>query len=205
MCKKVNVINKTEKDLTVTVNDVGGDIQIIIERKEAIDLLSLSPGEIFKVNNIEYIVLEELDGNQTAVIRKELLEDDMEFGSDSNWNTSKIKEFLNNAYLHEIEDAFGKDRIVEHTADLMSLDGLDDYGTSIDKVSLLTIDQYRKYRKLLSGNMDRWWWLATSDSTPSGWNSRCVRCVCSDGCVNYNGCGCVRGVRPFFVLKSLNL
>ena len=99
MCKKVNVINKTEKDLTVTVNDVGGDIQIIIERKEDIDLLSLSPGEIFKVNNIEYIVLEQLDGNQTAVIRKELLEDDMEFGSDSNWITSNIKEFLNNAYL----------------------------------------------------------------------------------------------------------
>lgn len=85
MCKEINVINKAEKDLNITVNNVDRNIQIIINTKKTnIDLLVLKAGETFKVNNVEYIVLEQLDGNQTAVIRKELIEDEMEFDSDNN-------------------------------------------------------------------------------------------------------------------------
>lgn len=203
MCKEVNVINKAEESLNVTVNDIDGNTQIIIERKENADLFSLSLGEVFKVDNVEYIVLDQLDGNQTAVIRKELLKGDMEFGDNNNWKTSSLREYLNGKYLEEIENAFGKDRIVEHTVNLLSLDGLDDYGTCEDKVSLLTIDQYREYRKLLGGNLNEWWWLVTPDSTPSGWSSRYVQCVGSYGRVRY--CDCFwggRGVRPFFILQS---
>lgn len=203
MCKEVNVINKAEESLNVTVNDIDGNTQIIIERKENADLFSLSLGEVFKVDNVEYIVLDQLDGNQTAVIRKELLKGDMEFGDNNNWKTSSLREYLNGKYLEEIENAFGKDRIVEHTVNLLSLDGLDDYGTCEDKVSLLTIDQYREYRKLLGGNLNEWWWLVTPDSTPSGWSSRYVRCVCSGGGVGYYDCSWRDGgVRPFFILQS---
>lgn len=203
MCKEVNVINKAEKDLDVTVNNVDGNIQIIISTKKAdIDLLSLKTGEIFEVNNVEYIVLEQLHANQTAVIRKELL-DDMEFGDDNNnWKTSSIRKYLNGDYLKEIEEAFGKDRIVEHKVDLLSLDGLDDYGVSIDKVSLLTIDQYRRYRKVLGDNLENWWWLSTPDSTPSGYSGRYVQYVLSDGDVDFDDCDYVGGVRPFFILQS---
>ena len=140
----VNVINKAEKDL-------------------------LKSGETFKVNKVECIVLEQLGRNQTAVIRKELLEDKKKFDSNNNnWRISSIRGFLNGEYLEEIENVFGKDRIVEHTVDLLSLDGLDDYGTSNDKVSLLTIDQYRKYRKVLGENLDNLWWLLTPNSTLRG-------------------------------------
>lgn len=205
MTNNINVINKTEKDLNVTVKNVDGNIQIIIDKRKAdIDLLSLKGGEVFEANNIEYIVLEQLGGNKTAVIRKELLEDDMQFDFDNNnWKTSSIRKKLNNDYLRELEEAFGKDRIVEHTVDLLSLDGLDDYGTSIDKVSLLTVDQYRKYRKLLGENLDKWWWLITPDSTSSGKEACYVRCVDSGGVVGCDGCGWnVEGVRPFFILQS---
>lgn len=204
MSNNVNVINKAESDLDVVVNNIGGSIQIIIDtKKKELDLLSLKAGEIFKVDGVEYIVLEQLDGNQTTVIRKDLLEDNMEFDSDNNdWKTSSIREYLNGEYLEEIEKAFGKDRIVEHTVDLLSLDGLDDYGMSADKVSLLTIDQYRKYRKILGGNLDSWWWLITPDSTPSGDSLRYVQCVLSVGFVGYRDCGYGRGVRPFFILQS---
>lgn len=200
----VNVINKAENDLNVTVNNVGGEIQIIIEQKSNIDLLSLKAGDVFKVHNIEYIVLEQLANNQTAIIRKDLIEDTMRFDpDDNNWKTSSIRTFLNREYLEEIEEAFGKDRIIDHTVDLLSLDGLDDYGTSVDKVSLLTIDQYRKYRKLLGDNLDNWWWLVTPDSTPSGSSPRCVLHVHSNGLVLFNGCDWDDGgVRPFFILQS---
>lgn len=203
MSNNVNVINKAENDLNVVVNNIDGGIQIIIDtKKKELDLLSLEAGDIFKVDNVEYIVLEQLADNQTAIIRKDLLEDTMEFGSDNNWKTSSIREFLNGEYLKEIEKSFGKDRIVEHSVDLLSLDGLDDYGTSIDKVSMLTIDQYRKYRKVIGKNLDTWWWLITPDSTPSGSSIRYVQCVGSVGCVDYGGCGCDGGVRPFFIVQS---
>lgn len=205
MNNNVNVINKAEKDLDITVNNVDGNIQIVINTKKAdIDLLSLQEGDIFEVDNVEYIVLEQLSNNQTAVIRKELLKNTMEFDSDNNnWKTSSIRDFLNGKYLEEIEGAFGKDRIIEHTVDLLSLDGLDDYGTSSDKISMLTIDQYRKYRKVLGANLHNLWWLLTPDSTTSGNDSRYVLCVDSGGSVYCYGCGwCDGGVRPFFILQS---
>lgn len=204
MINNVNVINKAEKDLDVTVNNVEGSIQIVISTKKSdVNILELNVGDTFNVDDVEYIVLEQLDGNQTAIIRKELLDNDTEFDSDNNnWTTSSIREFLNKKYLDEIEEAFGKDRIVEHTVDLLSLDGLDDYGTSTDKVSLLTIDQYRKYRKVLGEYLDRWWWLLTPDSTPSGESTSCVRCVRSNGLVNCGVCDYGTGVRPFFILQS---
>lgn len=204
MSNNVNVINKAESDLNVTVNNIDGGIQIIIDtKKNEINLLALKAGEIFKVDNVEYIVLDQLDRNQTAIIRKDLLEDTMEFDSDdNNWKTSNIREFLNNKYLEEIEKVFGKNRIVEHTIDLLSLDGLDDYGVSVDKISLLTIDQYRKYRKVLGENLNEWWWLITPDSTSSGHSFRYVRYVYSDGSVNCSDCDFGRGVRPFFIIQS---
>lgn len=205
MSNNVNVINRAEKDLSVIVNNVDGNIQIIIDKKNStIDLLSLKAGEIFNVDNIEYIVLEQLANQQTAVIKKELLEDTMKFDSNNNnWKTSNIRELLNKEYLEKIEKAFGSDRIIEHTVDLLSLDGLDDYGISTDKVSLLTIDQYRKYRKVLGANLNKPWWLVTPDSTSSGYSSSCVRFVCSGGDVSYYGCGWgARGVRPFFIIQS---
>lgn len=205
MSNNVEVINRAEKDLSVIVNNVDGNIQIIIDKKnDTIDLLSLKAGEIFSIDNIEYIVLEQLANQQTAVIKKELLEDTMKFDSNNNnWKTSSVRKLLNKEYLEKIEKAFGSDRIVEHTVDLLSLDGLDDYGISTDKVSLLTIDQYRKYRKVLGANLDKPWWLVTPDSTSSGYSSSFVQFVYSDGDVGCRGCvWCAWGVRPFFIIQS---
>ena len=142
---KVNIINNAEEDLNVIINSVDGVIQVIIEKKMDVNLLSLKVGDIFNMDNVEYIVLEQLEGNQTAIIRKEVLEESMKFDSDNNnWKTSSIRRYLNDEYLREIENVFGRERIIEHIVDLLSLEGLDDYGVSTHKVSFLTIDQYRK-------------------------------------------------------------
>ena len=85
--------------------------------------------------------------------------------------------------------------------DLLSLDGYDDYGRTTDKVSVLTIDQYRKYHKFI-GNVDRWNWLATPDSTPSGTDASSVQIVNDSGDVNWDYSDYCGGVRPFFLLKS---
>ena len=86
--------------------------------------------------------------------------------------------------------------------DLLSLDGLDDYGTvEGDIIAIPNIDIYRRFRKEIT-KLDSWYWLSTPDSTPSGCGSGGVQCVSYGGCVYYDWYGLVRGVRPFFVVES---
>ena len=204
MSQNVNVINNVGKDVVVTVNKENGNTQIVIDLAgNKVELSTLKAGDIFKSNDGEYIVLEQFENGTTAVLRKELLEDTMKFNSDNNnWKLSSIRKYLNGDYLKELNEVFGDENIIEHAVDLLSLDGLDDYGTSIDKVRLLDIDQYRKYRKVIGENKDNWWWLLTPNSTPSGYSSDDVRYVDSGGDVGYCWCDGSGAVRPFFILKS---
>lgn len=215
MTKLINlfkeVLRKMEKEIKISEKDLireDGKWKIILPDnivsmiKGTVQLGGLLPGSIFRDSDgIEYIVLDH-SKDTTAVIHKELLPTKMEFGSTNNWKNSNVRTYLNSTYYQELCKKFGQTNIVEHTTDLFSLDGLDDYGKTRDFVGLLTIDQYRRYRRVLGKNMDSWWWLATPDSTPSGWSSRCVQCVGGDGRVDYCGCGSARGVRPFFVLRN---
>lgn len=198
----VNVINKAKEKVNVEVNEINGSIQIVIDVPPAgKELSSLKPGEVFKKNGTEYIVCEHFENGSTAIIRKECLEDGMEFGDTNNWAESNIRKFLNGEYLKNISEDFGQDNILNHEVDLLSLDGYDDYGRTTDKVSVLTIDRYRKCHKFI-GNVDRWNWLATPDSTPSGTGASRVRIVGGRGCVGWLYSDYCDGVRPFFILKS---
>lgn len=171
-----------------------------------VELSTVKPGQVIKsATSVEYIVLEQLDNGGSKVIRKNLLSESMRFdGDDNNFATSSLNKYLNGEYYKsEILSGFGENVIVDQDLNLLSLDGLDDYGTCKVKVGLLTIDDYRKYRKTcLMENMKNWWWLSTPDSTPSGYGADCVQCVRSGGDVVYGVCRCGRGVRPFFILKS---
>ena len=198
----VNVINKSKEKVNVEVNEINGSIQIVIDVPPAgKELSSFAPGEVFEKNGVKYIVCEHFEGGGTAVVRKECLEDGMEFGDTNNWAESNIRKFLNGEYLKNISEDFGQENILDHEVCLLSLDGYDDYGKTTDKVSVLTIDRYRIYHKLI-GNVNQWNWLATPDSTPSGNSSSYVRIV--GGCGRVDWCysdGCC-GVRPFFLLES---
>lgn len=175
--------------------DIDSDLAELLKRKR---LSEVEPGTVI---NGKYIVLEQLCGAAT-VLRKELLDETMEFDDgNNNWKNSSLRKYLNDTYLKEVEREFGEKNILWHDTNLFSLDGLDDYGHCTDKIGLLSIDQYRKYRKLLTP-VDRAWWLVTPDSTPSGTGSSYVQCVSSYGAVSFDGCRWWHGVRPFFYLKS---
>lgn len=202
----------------ITVNEtdtrVEGDKIIITITTELRSQLGMAPqkkilevpvGKIIKSSiGVEYIVLEHnLDG--TRVIRKDLLNNRMEFdSSNNNYATSDIDRYLNDEYLkNEIIPGFGEGNVMNRDINLLSLDGFDDYGHHTTKIGLLTFDDYRKYHKnILNKNMESWWWLSTPDSTPSGTGDRYVRCVDSGGDVCYVGCDCDGGVRPDLLLKS---
>jgi len=125
-----------------------------------------------------------------------------EFGKTNNYADSYIRKNFNESNLvQELKEKFG-DRLVPIETDLLSLDGFDDYGkVDGDILAIPTIDLYRECRRKIS-NLDIWWWLATPDSTPSGYSSGDVRCVRSGGDVDYYWYGRSGAVRPFFILKS---
>lgn len=95
--------------------------------------------------------------------------------NNNDWKESSLRKYLNGEYLQKFTDV----NLVSWQQDLIIDDGLD-YGSSEDKIFLLTAEQYRKYRKNMRGIMEDWWWLITADSTINHF----VRLVNTDGSLN---------------------
>lgn len=169
-----------------------------------VELSTLNPGDEFKLGEEVFIVLEQTD-NGTRVISKEFAYSDVKFGDCNDWRKSTIrKDLLGKDYYNKISAIVGKDNIIPMVRDLTSLDGLDDFGTCSDVVSLLTAAEYAKYHKILGlkSNYPDWWWLITPASTPRNDYTRRVCCVNSFGFLDWYGCGFCYGVRPFLNLES---
>lgn len=128
--------------------------------------------------------------------------EDSEFGKTNNYRDSYIRKNLNKGDLaRKLREKFG-DQLVSVEMDLLSLDGLDDYGkVNGDILAITTIDLYRDCRRKIT-NLNTWWWLATPNSTPSGYGSDYVQVVNSDGDVYCGWCDNSMAVRPFFIRKS---
>ena len=165
-------------------------------------LADVAVGETFKVGVYEFIVLEH-SKETTAVILKELLFDEKQFGKNNNYNGSFV-DGLCNEFADKLAGIIGNAAIVEHTVDLTADDGLKDYGKIKRRVSLITAEQYRRYVEILDKHkIDAWWWLATAYSTPTHNTPNWVEGVSPSGCIGdsiycYDG----GGVRPFCILKS---
>ena len=177
--------------------------ETLLNAKNSVKLSDLKPKDEFKIGDEVFIVLEQTD-NGTRVIAKEFTYCDVKFGDNSDWKASPIRKTLNNEYFKKIAAIIGEKNILTMDRDLTSLDGLDDYGTCTDKVSLLTSAEYAKYHKILGlkPNYPDWWWLITPASTPSNDYSRRVCIVSSNGFLSWLGCDFSLGVRPFLTLES---
>lgn len=158
-------------------------------------------GKTVEIAGMEWMILDKTEKGYFAVLNgfdgKERV-----FDSDSNnWISSKLREELNTKFLKKIVDELGEDAVIEFDRDLLSLDGQTEYGHYKDKISLLTVDEYRKYRKLLP-NMPKWWWLITPWSTPANDYNSTLTVVSPSGCICglfYDSSG---GVRPVCIFSS---
>lgn len=115
--------------------------------------------------------------------------------------SSDLRNELNTDLRKKIESELGTDSLVEFERNLLSLDGQTEYGTCRDFVSLISVDEYRKYRKLLP-NTERWWWTLTPDSTPCNNDGKWLRVVSPSGSISGDYCFNSRGVRPVCIFSS---
>lgn len=195
----IRINNKVEGLNVIVDKDENSTIDKI---KDRVELGTVSPGQLI---NYKYIVKGVNQDGSIRVFRKYALPDRLRFGDKNNdWRESNHRKYLNNEYYKEICEEFGKENIVDSVSDMLSLDGLDDYGTCVDKVNIMSIDEYRECRRkgLINENLDIPHALLTPDSTPSGIGSVFVDCVRSDGSVRWAGYDGELGLRPAFSLKS---
>lgn len=169
---------------------------------DKVQLSTLKPKDEFKIGDEVFIVLEQSD-NGTKVISKEFAYTNEAFGDCSDWKKSPIRILLNGDYYNKIAKLVGASNIIPMERDLTSLDGLDDYGTCNDKISLLSASEYAKYHKILGlkSNYPDWWVIITPASTPSNGYSRSICCVCYDSFLYWDNCDVHYKIRPFFNLE----
>lgn len=171
------------------------------KKEEKVALEKLNPGDIFRIGDCEFLVLEQA-GETTAVIKKDFLVAGMEFGESNNYAESPVRSTCEE-FAEGIGRAIGKENILEHTVDLTANDGMRDYGEITARASLLTAERYRKYVSILDTvKMEDYWWLATPWSTPSHGIEYAVLCVSPSGFINDFNFDFGIGVRPFCILKS---
>ena len=162
---------------------------------------TLEIGKVIEIAGMEWLILDKTEKGYFAILNG-FDEKERTFDSASNnWISSKLRNELNTRFLKKITDELGEDAVIEFDRDLLSLDGQTEYGHCEDKISILTVDEYRKYRKFLP-NMDKWWWLLTPWSTPANDYSSTLTVVSPSGNVVYNNFCFGGGVRPVCIFSS---
>lgn len=192
----------TMRVLQEQINDLRNEIAVLKATSNSINLLEgLGIGDTFELVDTTWKILDITSAGYICLADSI---EDMKFDSDSNnWENSDLRDYLNEGFLEKIATEIGLENIVPFERNLLSLDGQTEYGKCEDKVSLLTVDEYRKYRNLIPNTKDYWWWLASPWSTPCNDYKRTGAVVSSAGSINR--CSCYYGdfgVRPVCIFSS---
>ena len=170
-------------------------------------LKDLKRGETFRGAGIEWLVLGHDKSSQGLPFRTFVVSADItekrafDEGNKCDFAASSLRTYLNGTFLRKLEAEFGAENILEHTIDLTADDGLSKYGADRAKVGLLTMNDYRANRDILTP-IGKWWWTATPYSGLDDYDSL-VRNVNTDGSSDtYYACYGYLGVRPALNLKS---
>lgn len=176
-----------------------------------VKLNALRRGDTFALAGINWKVLKELEPAHSGAVQnyfceaaEDIFQEPFDENGNNNWNNASLRERLNGDFLDALEKEHPGilEFIVPTYRDLTADDGLTDYGACLDKVTMLTADEYRETRDLHPAP-EHWRWLITPDGTPASSGTSFVRFVYSGGSLRvsyaYYGDG---GVRPALTLKS---
>ena len=176
-------------------------VKVLEKGENNTELADLKPGEKFKTEIGNFIVLDHENG-KTKVLQEKFCAEDVEFDDNScDYIKSDLKKLFDSKITEKHEEIFG-DALVEHKVHLMSVD-MQEYENFKCKVRPMTFDEARIYNKfIVDKELPDWWWTCTPWSTKErGWE-RSVAVVCPSGVIFDGSCDFGYGVRPFCILKS---
>ena len=159
----------------------------------------LKIGDTFELAELTWKILDRTD--KGIVCLAERIKDSFNFGLNNDWKESSLRKYLNKDFYENLVNEIGEDHVVTFERDLISLDGQKEYGKCEDKVSIISFDEYRKYRELIP-NAEYWWWTLTPDSTKCNGDTSWIRIVSPSGYVYGNYYGYGYGVRPLCIFSS---
>lgn len=129
-------------------------------------LNTVAPGTLISYRERHAIVLEHLPQGVFVQLVDPI--EDRVFGKTNDWRESDLRQYLNGEFARLLCEG-NTDELLDTVTDLTAMDGTTDYGSSVDKITLLTVDQCRKYR-YTRPLPDEWEWTSTPVSTPGGWD-----------------------------------
>lgn len=160
----------------------------------------LKVGDTFELIEKKWKILD-LNENGAFCLCMEYLVDKT-FDSECNeWTSSNLRDYLSTEIYKKICEEIGTENVIGFERDLLSLDGQSEYGTCKDFVSLISIDEYRKYRSMIP-NFEEWWWTLTPYSTKCNDDARWLTVVSPGGDIGRRLCDGSRGVRPVCIFSS---
>lgn len=187
----------------MTFKEFGENLKKLNEAYEQLKKKYQKPeiGKTIEVAGIKWLVLDKLEKGY-LVISDEFYGKSRKFDTDcNNWDSSDLRQELNTELRRKIEEAVGEGGLLKFTRDLLSMDGQTEYGSCEDYVSIISVDEYRKYRKLLP-NTGEWWWTLTPDSTKCNDDTSYIRVVSPSGVIYYYYYYFSNGVRPVCIFSS---
>lgn len=167
-------------------------------------LANLKPGAYFFYGGVQWVVLENNDkiGATLSIAAEPVFNRAFDAENRNDWRVSSLRKELNGPFFDAlIAEGANRAAFLDWESDLTADDGMTDYGTTTDKIALLSDSLYRKYRQYIP-LVDDWCWTLTPwTCNPS--NSYNVRYVYSSGALIWNSAfSGRRGARPLCYLES---
>lgn len=188
----------TLEELQKQFNDLKKRVSILESNsKRKIDV-EPKTGNQFELAGLKWKIIDVLDLGCMCLAEKS---ESTRFDPDINdWRISELRQHLNSDLLEKIENEIGEENVIGFERNLLSVDGQKEYEKCKDKVSMLALDEYRKYRSLIP-NEEYYWWLLTPWSTPCNEYYKWTAVVLPSGNVNCDSCYNSNGVRPVCIFS----
>lgn len=186
--------------------DAARELVKILEEKERsnkVQLGTLPVGAIFKIGDWDFIVLKHENGTTKAISSNLILKNVNFDDSSRNYEESNLKKRIEKEIEPIIVKEIGKDNIIEHKADLISVDMQKEFDDVGCRVRPLTFDEAREFNDLIANpDLTDWWWTLTPWSTSERGYKYSIAVVSPRGLFGNNSYFSINGVRPFCILKS---
>lgn len=174
------------------------------EMANRVQLSDLDPGDVFKIGENDFIVLEH-HYDTTTVISKGFMAENVVFDEDTrDYNKSNLKKVIEKGIQPVIESEVGVENLVEYDNSLLSVDNQKEFEPCRAKVMPPNFDLVRRFNNLLADkSLDDWWWTCTPWSTADRGIKYSITVVSPSGNFGSSSiCSYDCGVRPVCILKS---